>query len=69
MPLKTALRRVMSGLALALGASLVVDRAYAQDAPKLIKAGIHTIYPPFEFKDPKSGELMGYDHEAQQQAP
>lgn len=60
---KIALRLVMSGLALALWPSLVAVRAHAQDAPKVINAGIHTIYPPFEFKDPKSGELMGFDHD------
>ncbi|MGY8669358.1 transporter substrate-binding domain-containing protein [Bradyrhizobium sp. UFLA05-109] len=59
MSLKIATRLVMSGLALA--ASLAAGEACSQNAKKVINAGTVTYYAPFEFKDPKSGELMGFD--------
>ncbi|MFB6453424.1 transporter substrate-binding domain-containing protein [Bradyrhizobium tunisiense] len=49
--------------ALALGLSLVTGATYAQDAKKVIKAATITNYPPYTFKDTKSGELMGFEHD------
>ncbi|MFB6453543.1 transporter substrate-binding domain-containing protein [Bradyrhizobium tunisiense] len=61
MSLKIAVRLVMSGVALA--ASLATGTACAQDAQKVINGATITSYPPFEFKDPKSNELTGFDHD------
>ncbi|WP_192178653.1 transporter substrate-binding domain-containing protein [Mesorhizobium amorphae] len=58
---KISIRIVMSGLALA--AILITGTAYAQDEKKTINAGTVTYYPPFEFKDPNTGELMGFDND------
>lgn len=49
--------------ALTFGASLVIGAAYAQDTKKVINAADITYYPPYSYKDPKSGELMGLDHD------
>ncbi|UQR61554.1 transporter substrate-binding domain-containing protein [Bradyrhizobium sp. C-145] len=50
---------VLSGLPLA--ATLVIGTVHAHDVNKVINAAhISTYYPPLEFKDPKSGELVGF---------
>ncbi|WP_439397527.1 transporter substrate-binding domain-containing protein [Bradyrhizobium sp. PMVTL-01] len=61
MPRKIDVCLVMIGLALA--ASLATGTVYAQDAQKVINAGTITYYPPFAFKDPKTNELMGFNHD------
>lgn len=61
MSLKIVVRFVMGGLVLA--ASLANGTAYAQPTKKVINAATIAYYPPFEFKEPKSGELMGLDHD------
>lgn len=61
MLLKTAIRLGMC--ALPICASLAATAVYAEDAKKVINAATVTYYAPFEFKDPKSGELMGFDNE------
>src|SRR5271155_840928 len=58
---KIAVSLMMS--VLAHGVSLAVSTAYAQDAQKVINAATIVTDPPLEFKDPKSGELTGFDHE------
>ncbi|MFB6453362.1 transporter substrate-binding domain-containing protein [Bradyrhizobium tunisiense] len=54
--------RVRLGVtALALGATLVTGAAYAQDAKKIINAANIINYPPYSFKDLKSGAMKGFD--------
>ncbi|MFB6453577.1 transporter substrate-binding domain-containing protein [Bradyrhizobium tunisiense] len=61
MPLKLYMRRVMCGLAVA--ASLGTGTVSARDAKEVINAGDITYYAPYTFKDPQTGELMGFDHD------
>ncbi|UQR61564.1 transporter substrate-binding domain-containing protein [Bradyrhizobium sp. C-145] len=61
MPLKFNFRRLMCGLAAV--ASVAAGPAYAQDLKKVINAGDITYYAPYTFKDPKTGELMGFDRD------
>lgn len=58
---KIAVRLAISGLA--LSASLPAGTACAQVSKKTINAATIATYPPFEFKDPKTGELTGFDHD------
>ncbi|CAN7346380.1 transporter substrate-binding domain-containing protein [Massilia sp. LjRoot122] len=66
----TAARRSILGLSLAVAASLAVFSP-AQAADLLIEAkargtlrvAMEGTYPPFNFKDPKTGQLSGYDVE------
>lgn len=58
---KISVRIVMCGVALAL--SLAANTAFAQGVKKVINAGSLNYYAPFEFKDTKTGELMGFDHD------
>ena len=52
--------------------SLACATAQAQALPeritktKLIKVGVNPIYPPMEYKDPKTGQLTGFDHDLAQ---
>lgn len=70
----TVARRTILGLALAVAASLaaslsVVAPAQAADLLTEVKArgtlriAMEGTYPPFNFKDPKTGQLSGYDVE------
>lgn len=61
MSLKIGVRLVMSGFVVV--ASLATGAVYAQLAKKVINAATLTTWVPFEFKDPKSGELMGFNHD------
>lgn len=61
MPLKTSIGLLMRGIALA--ASLGIGAACAQDARKVINAADIVTFPPFAFKDPKTGELRGFDRD------
>jgi polar amino acid transport system substrate-binding protein len=51
----------------ALAPVVLVAQAYGQALPdriaktKVIKIAVNAIYPPMEFKDPKSAELIGFD--------
>ncbi|QOY92929.1 transporter substrate-binding domain-containing protein [Massilia sp. UMI-21] len=62
-----AARRRLLGLALALAASAAALPAQAADllaeakARGTLRIAMEGTYPPFNFKDPKSGQLTGYD--------
>lgn len=45
----------------AIGFGLGVGVADAQQTQIVINAATNAVYPPMEFKDPKSGELIGFD--------
>lgn len=47
----------------ALCASLLTTAAFAQDSAKTLNVGTVVNFPPLEFKDPKTGELTGFDHD------
>ncbi|WP_342723784.1 transporter substrate-binding domain-containing protein [Bradyrhizobium sp. B097] len=55
------MRNLVSSFALC--ASLLTTAAYAQESRKTINVGTVVIYPPLEFKDPKTGELTGFNHD------
>ncbi|WP_375784826.1 transporter substrate-binding domain-containing protein [Bradyrhizobium sp. Pha-3] len=59
MPSRTGLRLAMSALAIVLG--LAAGTAYSQATKSLINAVANTTYPPFEFKDPTTNRLVGFD--------
>lgn len=58
---KIGVRLVMCGFALA--ASFSAGASCAQASERVINAADIVIFPPFSFKDPKSGELMGFDRD------
>lgn len=45
----------------AVALSLVADSVYAQGARKVINAITITYYPPYEFKDPATNKLQGFE--------
>ena len=58
----------VSGLmAICLSTFLFASGAHAQALPeaiaksKVIKVAVNSIYPPMEYKDPESGDLVGFD--------
>lgn len=53
------LRSFMIAPAIAFG--LAVGAAYGQSTRTVINAATNAVYPPMEIKDPKSGELIGFD--------
>ncbi|WP_342723790.1 transporter substrate-binding domain-containing protein [Bradyrhizobium sp. B097] len=62
MPIRsTAICTFVSSLALCV--SLLATSAYAQSSEKIINVGTVINYPPLEFKDPKTGELTGFNHD------
>lgn len=61
MTFKIRVRIIMGALAIA--SSLVGGAASAESAKKIIDAAISPIYPPFEFKDPASNQLTGFDYD------
>src|SRR5476651_1442760 len=58
---------VSSLMALCLSTFLFASGAHAQALPdaiaksKVIKVAVNSIYPPMEYKDPESGDLVGFD--------
>lgn len=60
-------RGVSRLMAICLSALFFGAVAHAQALPdaiarsKVIKVAVNSIYPPMEFKDPESGELVGFD--------
>jgi polar amino acid transport system substrate-binding protein len=62
-----ALRIIPALLALSLSGVFGVTGAHAQALPdaiaksRTIKVAVNAIYPPMEYKDPDSGELVGFD--------
>ncbi|WP_439397543.1 transporter substrate-binding domain-containing protein [Bradyrhizobium sp. PMVTL-01] len=57
---KIADRLLMRGLTVV---SLFAGTAYAQNSPKVITAGDVTTYPPYAYKDLKTGEFTGFDRD------
>ena len=61
------IRAVSSLMALCLSTFLFASGAHAQALPdaiaksKVIKVAVNSIYPPMEYKDPESGDLIGFD--------
>jgi polar amino acid transport system substrate-binding protein len=61
------LRAVPSLIALCVSTFLFASGAHAQALPdaiaksKVIKVAVNSIYPPMEYKDPESGDLVGFD--------
>lgn len=61
MSMKAIVHLALSAIVFSAG-GLAVDTALAQDSKKIVK--VATIpYPPLEFKDPKTGELTGFNHD------
>lgn len=59
MPLRTGLRLAVSAFAIA--SNFAAGSAYAQATKAIINAVANTTYPPFEFKDPTTSKLVGFD--------
>lgn len=57
---KTAIGPVLGVLAVAVS---FFGTAHAQDTRKVLNAGVVNYYVPYEFKDPKTGELKGFTHD------
>lgn len=55
--------KLLATLAFCVAQIAISSVAQAQSSDNSITAGMVTTYPPLEFKDPKTGELSGFNHE------